>query len=85
MCTMYLGELAFENRIQNPLYGIPRDKLLAQVEEFAREKGMEDITFVLQKGALLAQNPSDFETIAELDDADREIIHREKTRESPIF
>ncbi|KAJ3572394.1 hypothetical protein NP233_g3117 [Leucocoprinus birnbaumii] len=66
-------------RIQNPLHGIPRDKLLSQVEEFAREKGMEDITPLLQKGALIAQSPSQFEIIPELDEADREIIRRETT------
>ncbi|KAF8891726.1 hypothetical protein BD779DRAFT_1512736 [Infundibulicybe gibba] len=66
-------------KIQNPLHGIPRDKLLAQVEEFAREKGMEDITRILQKGALLAQNPSAFESIPELDESDKETIRRETT------
>jgi hypothetical protein len=67
-------------RIQNPLHGIPYDLLLSQVEEFAREKGMEDITELLQKGALLAQNPSKFESLKELDESDREIIRRETTR-----
>ncbi|KAF8645383.1 hypothetical protein AX16_007885 [Volvariella volvacea WC 439] len=66
-------------KIQNPLYGIPRETLFAQVEDFAREKGMEDITPLLKKGALLAQNPKDFENISELDEADREIIRRETT------
>ncbi|GLB43018.1 putative major facilitator superfamily, sugar transporter (TC 2.A.1.1) family protein [Lyophyllum shimeji] len=66
-------------RIQNPLHGIPKAKLLAQVEDFAREKGMEDITPILKKGALLAQNPRDFENIPELDEADKEVIRREKT------
>lgn len=66
-------------RIQNPLYGIPKDILLTQVEEFAREQGMEDITPILKKGALLAQNPKDFENIPELDEADKEVIRREKT------
>jgi hypothetical protein len=34
----------------------------------------------LRKGALLAQNPGKFETIPELDEADREVIRRETTR-----
>ncbi|GLB43015.1 putative major facilitator superfamily, sugar transporter (TC 2.A.1.1) family protein [Lyophyllum shimeji] len=66
-------------KIQNPLHGIPKEKLLAQVEEFAREQGMEDITPILKKGALLAQNPKDFENISELDEADKEVIRRETT------
>lgn len=68
-------------RIQNPLHGIPKEKLLSQVEDFANEKGMEDITLLLQKGALIAQNPSQFETIPELDEGDKEIIRQEVTRE----
>lgn len=67
-------------RIQNPLYGISKKELLSQVEDFAKEKGMEDITSFLQKGALIAQNPSHFETIQELDGEDKEAIRRETTR-----
>ncbi|KAJ7124934.1 hypothetical protein C8R44DRAFT_781836 [Mycena epipterygia] len=66
-------------RIQNPLHGIPHDRLLAQVEEFTREKGFDDLLPLFQKGALLAQNPSKFESIAELDDDDKAIIRREIT------
>lgn len=53
---------------------------MAQVEDFARDKNMEDITPLLQKGALIAQNPSKFESIKDLSDADREVIRREITR-----
>ncbi|KAJ7128898.1 hypothetical protein C8R43DRAFT_1090095 [Mycena crocata] len=66
-------------RIQNPLYGIPHDRLLVQVEEFTREKGFDDHLVVFQKAALLAQSPRKFETIAELDEADKETIRREVT------
>lgn len=67
-------------RIQNPLHGIPKPKLMAQVEQFAREKGMEEQLPLLQKAALLAQNPKEFENIPELDEEDREVIRREITR-----
>lgn len=66
-------------RIQNPLFGIPHDKLLAQVDAFAKEYEMEDIVKDLQKGALLAQNPGQFESIKELDEKDVEVIRRERT------
>jgi len=66
-------------RIQNPLHGIPKPKLMAQVEQFAREKGMEEQLPLLQKAALLAQNPREFENIPELDEEDREVIRREIT------
>ncbi|KAG6833160.1 hypothetical protein H0H87_010547 [Tephrocybe sp. NHM501043] len=67
-------------RIQNPLHGISKPTLLAQVDDFAKEQGMEDITYILKKGALLAQNPKDFENIEELDEEDKVVIRREITR-----
>ena len=67
-------------KIQNPLHGIPRDTLFSQVEDFAREKDLLDIVDDLKKGALLAQNPGDFESIPELDEKDKEVIRRETTR-----
>jgi hypothetical protein len=73
------------SRIQNPLHGIPHDKLLAQVDAFAEEHEMKDILKVLQKGALLAQNPGHLESIKELDEKDLYVIRREKTRVSLLF
>lgn len=67
-------------RIQNPLHGIPKDSLMAQVEAFAREQGMEDIEPILKKGALIAQSPKNYESIPELDENDKAVIRRETTR-----
>lgn len=44
-------------RISNPLGGIPKDVLLADVVAFAEENGLSEHTAMLQKGALVAQNP----------------------------
>ncbi|KAK7456375.1 hypothetical protein VKT23_010623 [Stygiomarasmius scandens] len=66
-------------KIQNPLHGIPKAKLLSQVEEFTREKGMDDLLPLFQKGALLAQKPKEFESMPELDEEDKAIIRREVT------
>ncbi|KAJ8095230.1 hypothetical protein PM082_010452 [Marasmius tenuissimus] len=44
-------------KIHNPLHGIPKAKLMSQVEEFTRERGFDDLLPVFQKGALIAQNP----------------------------
>ncbi|KAK0457525.1 uncharacterized protein EV420DRAFT_1621066 [Desarmillaria tabescens] len=66
-------------RIQNPLHGIPQDKLLAQVEEFTKEKEFDEYTETFKKGALLAQRPGELETLPLLDEADREAIRRERT------
>ena len=43
---------------------------------------MMDILPSLQKGALLAQHSARIDEIKELDDDDREVIRREKTRMS---
>ncbi|KAI0194935.1 hypothetical protein EV127DRAFT_203921 [Xylaria flabelliformis] len=71
-------------KIRNPLAGIPREQLLAEVDEFARENGMDEYASLLRKGALVAQDPTCFEDIqgAEaLDEAEiyalkREITHK---------
>lgn len=67
-------------RIQNPLYGIPRQELMRQVEEFTKEKGLDDKLELFQRAALLAQNQKDFENMPELSDEDKEVIRRETTR-----
>ncbi|KAJ8106316.1 hypothetical protein ONZ43_g7108 [Nemania bipapillata] len=71
-------------KIRNPLAGIPRRQLLAEVEEFAHANGMDEYVALLRKGALVAQDPTCFEDIqgAEaLDEAEiyalkREITHK---------
>ncbi|KAF8503867.1 hypothetical protein JB92DRAFT_3084245 [Gautieria morchelliformis] len=64
-------------RIRNPLAGIPRDQLLADVEKFAQRENLTDISSLLQKGALVAQNPPEFESIDELDESEREALRNE--------
>jgi hypothetical protein len=50
---------------------------LQDVEEFAQEKGLTEIVDVLKKGALVAQDPGNFESIDELDDAERAALRNE--------
>ncbi|KAJ9132423.1 hypothetical protein NKR23_g11209 [Pleurostoma richardsiae] len=52
-----------EARIQNPLEGIPREQLMRDVEVFAREKGLEEQLPLLRKGALIAQDPDNYDNI----------------------
>jgi sugar porter (SP) family MFS transporter len=66
-------------RIRNPLAGIPRETLLGQVEEFAADKGLTDILPLLQRGALVAQSPADFETLKDIDDHERTLLREEVT------
>ncbi|KAM5342104.1 hypothetical protein ACJ41O_015135 [Fusarium nematophilum] len=66
--------------IRNPLKGIPRDQLFKDVAEFQESKGLpEDILPLLQKGALIAQSPADFEALEELDEGEKEALRREVT------
>lgn len=65
------------DRIQNPLDGIPRETLFEQVEEFARDANLVEHTALLKKGALVAQNPPAYEQIAELDQTERDALHNE--------
>ncbi|TAQ86026.1 hypothetical protein B7494_g5655 [Chlorociboria aeruginascens] len=65
--------------IKNPLAGIHKDQLLADVEIFAADNGLTDILPILTKGALVAQNPHYADRIVELDDNDRRVLEEENT------
>ena len=66
--------------IKNPLLGIPKHELMADVDRFAQQHDLMEQLPLLRKGALVAQNPADFENIAELDDPDRQCLREEVTR-----
>lgn len=51
------------NRIRNPLAGIPHHTLLQNVTDFARVKQLEEHLPLLKKGALVAQDPTNYEDI----------------------
>lgn len=64
-------------KIQNPLADIPRDQLMHDVSRFASENGLEDAADMLQRGALVAQNPSGFESVKELTEEEKEHLRVE--------
>lgn len=64
------------------MHGIPEAELLRQVEEFVKEKGLEDRVDLFKKGALLAQKPGHFEDIPGITEEEKEHIRRETTRRS---
>ena len=69
-----------EGEIRNPLHSLTREELLANVTRFQTEKGLpEDILPILKKGALVAQNPAAFETMPELDEAEKLALRQEVT------
>ncbi|KAF5022002.1 hypothetical protein F66182_5959 [Fusarium sp. NRRL 66182] len=73
-----------EARIKNPLWGIPRGKLLADVDDFCRKKDLNDYRHLIRRGALVAQDPTGYEDIEggeKLDDKEiqalrDEILHK---------
>ncbi|KAL6788513.1 sugar transporter domain-containing protein [Trichoderma sp. SZMC 28012] len=68
-----------EGEIRNPLKGIPRDTLFANVREFQRTKGLpDDILPLLEKGALVAQNPAGFESL-DLEEDEKQALREEVT------
>ncbi|KAF7289149.1 MFS domain-containing protein [Mycena indigotica] len=70
---------AANRKLDNPLRGIPRERLLSDVELFAEEKGLKDILLELRKGALVAQDPAAFESVDLLEENDKYHIRRETT------
>lgn len=67
------------------MYGIPREKLLQQADDFTREYGFEDRSELFRKAALLAQSPKKFEEMPELTEDEKEAIRRETTRKLPDY
>lgn len=71
-------------RIENPLSGIPRRALLLAVDEFIRDKGLEEYKTVIRKGALVARDPTGYEDITgdealdqkEIDALRDEVLHK---------
>ncbi|KAK8090118.1 hypothetical protein PG997_005079 [Apiospora hydei] len=49
-----------EAKIKNPLKGVPYDQLMRDVDAFAEEKGLTEHVALLRKGALVAQDPTQF-------------------------
>ncbi|KAK3655644.1 hypothetical protein LTR56_003293 [Elasticomyces elasticus] len=63
-------------KVSNPLADIPYQELLHDVEVFAREKGLEDKLGLLQRGALIAQDPANFEAL-DLEEDEKDAIRHE--------
>lgn len=67
------------NRVANPLEGIPQDELFRDVEHFAQDKGLTEHVELLKKGALIAQDPANFENLTLLDEQEKETLRHEAT------
>ncbi|KAM6509463.1 hypothetical protein FALCPG4_017118 [Fusarium falciforme] len=63
--------------IKNPLAGVPKAELLRDVETYAQEHALNEALPYLRKGALVAQNPGDLESLEDLNEEDRKILRDE--------
>lgn len=73
------GMVAVSKKLKNPLSGMNREELLANVEAFAKEKELEDILPLLQRGAIVAQDPKNFENVSELPEEEKVWLRKEVT------
>ncbi|KAG6001601.1 hypothetical protein E4U21_004004 [Claviceps maximensis] len=70
-----------EPEVDNPLRHLSREDLLAKVSAFHEQKKLQDdiSLSLLQKGALVAQDPDAFENLDLLDEADKNALRDEVT------
>ncbi|KAJ9207367.1 hypothetical protein DTO164E3_641 [Paecilomyces variotii] len=64
---------------ENPLAGVPRERLFEDVEKFCKEFGLEEHVETFKKGALVSQNPSGAQDLVELSQEEKEFLRREHT------
>ncbi|KAG6020557.1 hypothetical protein E4U40_006026 [Claviceps sp. LM458 group G5] len=70
-----------EPEIENPLRHLSRDELFAKVSVFHDHKHLQDHIdlSLLQRGALVAQDPANFEALDLLDDVEKNALREERT------
>lgn len=64
---------------ENPLAGVPDDKLMQDVEEFCAQHNLMEYIEDMKKGARVAKAPHEVQTADYLSEQDKEAILREKT------
>lgn len=66
-------------KLANPLTGIPADQLMEDGANFAEERGLGHLKDVFRKAALVAQDPTAFESLDILNEDDKAVLRREIT------
>ncbi|KAK0438695.1 uncharacterized protein EV420DRAFT_1623247 [Desarmillaria tabescens] len=66
-------------KLANPLAGLSHEQLIQDAKDFAKRYDLDDLSLELQKGALVAQDTTLFETLPLLDEDDRIALRRELT------
>ncbi|KAG1810458.1 uncharacterized protein HD556DRAFT_1223472 [Suillus plorans] len=75
-------------KLSNPLRGIPHDRLMADIEIFAQERGLTHLLPELKKGALVAQDPTCYNRLDMFSEDDKRILTEEVThkwRQTPML
>ncbi|OQV01316.1 hypothetical protein CLAIMM_06697 [Cladophialophora immunda] len=67
-------------KITNPLAGIPAEELLQDVKNFAQGNDLVDILLLLERGALVAQDPAAFDSVDGITDAEKTALQDEILR-----
>ncbi|KAG2738141.1 hypothetical protein P692DRAFT_20841329 [Suillus brevipes Sb2] len=89
--NMDAGTRAIANadvKLSNPLRGMPHDRLMADVEIFAQERGLAHLLLELKKGALVAQDSTCHNRLDIFSDEDKRILTEEVThkwRQTPTL
>lgn len=68
---------ADKNRVSNPLAGLTREELFNDVQKFANDKDLTDYTELIQRGALVAQDPGRFEELDVLAEDEKDALRFE--------
>ncbi|KIK68223.1 hypothetical protein GYMLUDRAFT_91786 [Collybiopsis luxurians FD-317 M1] len=66
-------------KLANPLAHLTHEQLMEQAQVFAETHDLKDLIVEFQKGALVAQDPSNFENLTQLDEQDKNLLRRELT------
>lgn len=66
-------------KLANPLAGIPHDQLMEDAAQFAKSHGLGHLEEEFKKGALVAQDPTVFESLPQLSEEDKAVLRREIT------
>ncbi|KAL8823122.1 MAG: hypothetical protein Q9191_006153, partial [Dirinaria sp. TL-2023a] len=64
---------------ENPLGGIPREQLFADVDKFCTENNLIEYQETFRKGALVAQDPSGYQHLDVLSDDEKRVLEEEHT------
>ena len=75
----HIDDAAANVKLANPLAGIPHEQLMADAAKFAKEHNLGHLEEEFKKGALVAQDPTLFESLPLLTEDDKAVLRRELT------